>query len=332
MKPRIFRSLMHGAHLGTGTVLGGAVLCMLAVPARAQSDASKLVLNLTNLAPLDESGEGHYEGWAIVAGSPVSTGKFNINEMGEPIGLGGGPVIDEFDAGQDITTATDIKISIEPPGDMDAIPSGLIIVDGVVSMKKAQLAVSVPHAPALESSTGAFVLATPSDDFENTENPEQGIWFLTMPGPTPGFMALPDIGPDWVYEGWVVDTSGGGPMPYSTGTFSFASQMDSDAAGCNGGGPPFPGEDFVPFHCGPELTLNSGDFLAVLTIEPVPDTSPGPFQLKPMAGSIPPDAVGMPGIALGNQVAGTFPTGTAVLFGGQVPAATQSWGGLKSKF
>ena len=294
-----------------------SLLLLAALPglAFAQTGPSTLTLHFSMLPTLDEAAAGHYEGWAIVGGSPISTGKFNVNMDGTPVALGGGAVIDEFDAGVDITAATDIKITLEPPGDSDDIPSGLVVVAGAVSGLTADLTAAIPNLDMLTNmTTGAFFLATPSDNPDNPDNNNQGIWYLTMPGPEPGFQNLPDIGPNWNYEGWVVDVSGA-PMPYTTGKFSMASGADSDEAGCMGGGPPFPGQDFVDFQCGPTLNLDSGDFVTVLTIEPVPDNSAMPFLFKPLAGPIPTDGVGMNAIPMTNQVADTFPTGQALLAG-----------------
>jgi hypothetical protein len=162
------------------------------------------------------------------------------------------------------------------------------------------------------------------------DNNDHGIWFLTMPGPEAGFMNLPDIGPNWMYEGWVVDVSGSSPVPYSTGKFSMATGADSDEAGPMGGGPPFPGQDFVPFQGGPVLDLDTGDFAVVITIEPVPDNLPSPFQLKPFAGMIPTDALGMNNVA-GNQTDATFPSGTATLEN-MVAVESASWGAVKSLY
>jgi len=308
----------------------GAAMLLLATGAFAQSGPEYVVLSFTNLAPLNEATEGHYEGWAIVGGMPVSTGNFNINMDGDPVELGGGAVIDEFMAGQDITSATAIKITIEPPGDPDPAPSGLVIVGGDVAGNVASLVAGVPELNTLSNmTTGAFLLATPSDNDTNTMNDDMGIWWLTMPGPMPGLLNLPDIGPKWQYEGWAVDVSGS-PIPYSTGTFQMASQTDSDAAGCNGGGPPFPGQDFVPFQCGPVLDLDTGDFAAVITIEPVPDNSPMPFQLKPLAAGIPTDALGQNNPMM-NQVAATFPTGMAMLMA-TVSVDETSWGSVKAAY
>jgi len=314
--------------------VGLALLVLTVVGAtgvQAQSTPSNLVLVFTNLAPLDEATTGLYEGWAIVDGMPVSTGVFNINESGQPVEPSGGAVIEEFDAGEDITLATDIKVSVEPPGDADPAPSGLIILGASVAGGMAELETAVPGLAMLETmTTGSYILATPSDNDTDPDNDNEGIWFLSTPGPMPGFTNLPDIGPNWTYEGWVVNVSGAAPVPYSTGTFAMAEGTDSDAAGCMGGGPPFPGQDFVEFQCGPILDLTTGDFAAVVSIEPVPDTGPEPFQLKPLAGAIPTDAVGMNN-ALGNQTAATFPTGTALLFM-SVPSEGSNWSSVKNLY
>ena len=322
---------MGGVRPGT-ILLAGALFLMHGGETLAQSGPENVVMSFANLAPLDESVDGHYEGWAIVGGSPVSTGSFNVNGAGMPVALGGGAVIPEFDAGQDITTATDIKISIEPPIDPNPGPSGLIILAAPVVGTSAALVTDVPGRSTLETTTTAsFILATPSDNPGVPDNDDQGIWYLGTPGPVPGFMDLPALGGSWIYEGWAVDlTNPMSPVPYSTGTFAMASGADSDAAGCNGGGPPFPGQDFVAFQCGPVLDLDSGNFAAVISIEPVPDNTPGPFQLKPFAGGIPTDALGMNN-ALPNQAAATFPTGTALLMS-TVSVEPTSWGEVKALY
>lgn len=316
-----------------GSAAAGLVLA-LAVSlgaAGAQSGPENLVLQFENLAPLDEVVEGHYEGWAILDGNPVSTGKFNVNESGEPVGLGGGPVIEEFDAGQDITGASAIVITLEPPGDDDEFPSDIKLLAGAVMDSAAELKLNVPDREVLETmTTGSFVLATPSDNPEFPDNDDMGIWFLVPPVPDPGLQNLPDIGPNWIYEGWVVDISNpGAPMPYSTGRFAQASGADSDEAGCNGGGPPFPGQDFVEAQCPPFLDLDTGNFVTVITIEPEPDNLPRPFQVKPLAGPIPEDGTGEVHDIM-NQAAETFPTGLAELYRPPTPTANVSWGEVKA--
>ena len=303
-----------------------AIMFIMASQAPAQ-DGPTLSLHFDNLMPLNEAVDGLYEGWAIVDGAPVSTGVFNVNDMGEPVYPGGGSVIEEFIPASNITGATDIKISLEPVGDSDPGPSGLIVLGGAVSDEMAELMTGLE---AVDATTACYILATPSDNHVDDMNDDQGIWYLAMPGPEPGFMDLPDIGPSWTYEGWVVDISGGAPMPYSTGTFSVADDFDSDAAGPMGGGPPFPGQDFVEYQGGPVLDLDTGSFMAVVSIEPVPDNSPAPFQFKPLAGLIPEDGVGGMHF-LNNQTTATFPSGQAMLMG-SVAVENTSLTSVKAKF
>lgn len=305
------------------SILTTAAIMMLALPAAA----AELTLSFENLPPLDEGTDGLYEGWAIINGAPVSTGVFNVDGAGQAVMPGGGaPAV--FMVDDSIGMASAIKISIEPVGDMDPSPSGLIVLTGNVEGENTSLVSAIPGLEMLMSSAGAYILATPSDNDENATNDDMGIWFLSVPGPMAGLTGLPDLGPNWVYEGWVVDVSGSSPMPYTTGTFAMGDGFDSDQAGCNAGGPPFPGQDFVTYHCGPVLDLDSGNFAAVISIEPVPDNNPGPFMFKPLAGMIPVDGL-MGGNMMGNQVADTFPMGTATITG-TVAVAHSSLGSLKA--
>lgn len=292
--------------------------------------AAELTLSFANLMPLDEGTDGLYEGWVIVNGQPVSTGVFNVNAAGQPVTPGSGDVIPSFTVGSDVGLASAVKISLEPVGDTDPAPSGLIVLTGDVNGEITSLSAAVPGLAMLNGAAGTYILATPSDNAVDTTNDNQGIWYLAMPGPVASLTDLPDLGSSWVYEGWIVDVSGGSPMPHSTGTFASAEGFDSDEAGSEGGGPPFPGQDFVAFHDGPVFDLDSGDFVAVISIEPVPDNGPGPFQFKPLAGAIPTDALANGG-ALENQVAATFPTGSATI---TAPVATteNSWGQLKASY
>ncbi len=301
-------------------------LSLIALP----TFAGQLTLEFNNLAPLDEATEGLYEGWAIIDGQPVSTGVFNVNAEGLPVQPGGGPVIDFFAVGDEVGLSSAIKISLEPAGDSDPGPSGLIVLTGDVMGEMVDLHPALPGLDQLMTATGDYILATPSDNAMDTENDDEGIWYLIPPDPMPGLVGLPDLGASWTYEGWIVDFSGGMPVPYSTGTFAMGAGFDSDQAGCNGGGPPFPGQDFSAYHCGPILDLDTGDFAAVISIEPVPDNGDGPFQFKPLAGMIPVDALENGG-QLANQTEATFPCGSATIIA-PVSSENRSWGDLKQQF
>ena len=92
----------------------------------------------------------------------------------------------EFDAGQDITGATAIVITLEPPGDTNPDPSDIKLLAAPVMNCHSQLKVNVPGLEMLETmTTSAYILATPSDNPQFPDNDNQGIWWLTMPGPEP---------------------------------------------------------------------------------------------------------------------------------------------------
>ncbi len=317
-------------HRQRATLAAVAAVLLIGGTATARAAGDQFALEFTNLMTLDPAVDGVYEGWAIIGGAPVSTGVFNVDAAGMPVDPVTGDPIPVFETGVELNGATEVKISLEPAGDMDPAPSGLIVLSGAVVGDEAALAPALPGYMDLMTAAGSYILASPSDNAMDETNDDQGIWFLCMPGPMAGFTGLPDLGPNWTYEGWVVDLSGAAPMPYSTGVFDDPAMADSDQAGAMGGGPPFPGQDFVAYHGGPVLDLDSGDFAAVLSIEPVPDNHPGPFLFKPLAGAIPTDALGMCN-ELGNQVSATFPSGTARI-GDPLPAEELSWGAVKDLY
>ena len=104
-----------------------------------------------------------------------------------------------------------------------------------------------------------------------------GIWWLD-PAAGPGAsLVLPALPAGWIYEGWVVGPEG----PVSTGRFTQVMGADSDAGGPTAGPrstPPFPGQDFIM----PPVSLIG--YQAVVSIEPDPDDSPGPFTFEAAGG------------------------------------------------
>ena len=158
--------------------------------------------------PLNTATDGMYEGWAVIGGVPYSTGVFNVDAMGHTVDPGTGDPIDVFHTGLDLSGTTDIKITLEPAGDSDPAPSGLVVLEGGVMGDEAQLVPAIPGYATLSAAMGCYILASPSDNSVDTTNDNQGMWFLCMPGPVAGLTGLPDLGPNWTYEGWVVDVSG----------------------------------------------------------------------------------------------------------------------------
>ncbi len=158
-----------------------------------------LILDLSGLKPLQNG--FHYEGWAIVNGAPVSTGKFNAGPDGTLVALNGSPISQgAFDTGVDLNSATTVVITIEPTGDNDAIPASTHYLSGSVSDGKASL--SIAHSAALgddfSKAASNYILATPTDGSGNNEN--SGIWFLDLSSGTPSVgLDLPSLPQGWVY-------------------------------------------------------------------------------------------------------------------------------------
>lgn len=254
--------------------------------------------NLTGLETLQ--GGYEYEGWIIVSGQPVSTGRFNVDGSGMP------SVTSTMVLTEDANAATAFVLTIEPPMDPDPAPAATKILGGDFNGNQAPL--TVAHGAALgddfTAATGSFILATPTSSATNDES--QGIWYLD-PGMGSATLQLPPLPPGWAYEGWLVNGSG----PMSTGRFTNVSAADSDmagpAAGTDANGPPFPGQDFV----NPAMDLVG--LTAVISVEPEPDDSPAPFTLKPLVASPISNMLAPTLQPMANNAAATNPTGTATI-------------------
>lgn len=226
----------------------------------------------------------HYEGWAIVDGSPVTTGKFNVID-GEVVSVDGDP-IDVFEV-DSVDAASAIVITIEPSGDTDEIPSDTHFLAGDVVDGTADLTVAHPAALGTDfgDADGTFLLATPTDDDDSNEL--SGIWFLELPGPEPS-LDLPTLPAGWIYEGWAIVDG----IPLTSGTFLSATGEDN-AAPFSGPepGPAFPGEDYL-VNAPDEITLPTdlSGGTVVISVEPSPDDDPAPFVFKPLIGVAAEDA------------------------------------------
>ena len=256
-----------------------------------------------NFEGLEDLGSDYvYEGWLIVDGSPVTTGRFTVDSNGNTSKS-------EFDLSQeDVDQASTFVLTIEPAQDDDPAPSDVHILAGDFSGASASL--NVDHGAAIgdgfSSAEGSFILATPTDD--SMDNEDSGIWFLDNSSGTPqAGLSLPTLPAGWIYEGWaVIDGS-----PVSTGTFDAVSGAD-DSAPFSGAlsGPPYPGEDFLmnaPTGLNFPTSLIGG--AGVISIEPVPDNSTAPFTLKPLVGQIEENAEVHSVIAMDTNL--SFPTGNA---------------------
>lgn len=229
-------------------------------------------LNINGLEDLGPN--ARYEGWLLVDGNPVSTGTFSVNELGNLNQTEF--IVSEINA----NSASAFIISIEPFPDQNPQPSDSKLLAGDINEGLAEL--NVGHIAAIgdnfTESIGKFELINPTgtkgSSFVN------GIWYVdSFPPPTTANLNLPTLPTGWTYEGWVIDNNAN--LPISTGTFTDENAPDSDGAGPDAGpssGFLFPGQDYI--NPARDLSINH---TAVISVEPVPDNSPSPFTLKPLA-------------------------------------------------
>ncbi len=255
-------------------------------------DMATLQLTLSDLDPLNA--DFVYEGWLIVDGAPVSTGRFSVDAAAADLS--------QLVHAEDADAASAYVLTIEPAEDSDPGPSAVHILAGDLMSGAATL--SADHGAALgvdlDAVGGAYILETPTsaaaDDYD------QGIWWLDASSGAPmAALDLPALPMGWTYEGWVVVDG----TPISTGTFDSADMADSDGAGSTAGpdgAPPFPGQDFID----PATVLIDG--AAVISVEPVPDTSAAPFAIKPLIDGMIEDAG--PGMTQTMDDGAPLPAGT----------------------
>ncbi|NQV72245.1 anti-sigma factor [bacterium] len=274
------------------------------------SSQEGFTLNLSGVEPLTNG--FHYEGWLIIDGAPVSTGKFNISASGSLVDLRGSAIGSGlFELEADVNAAAAFVLTIEPSGDTDSIPSTTKYLGGDISGDSASL--STAHGSSLggsfTASTGEYILATPTNGSNTNEN--SGIWWLNPTGASVvAGLDLPSLPAGWKYEGWVVISG----TPVTTGTFDSVSGVDGfDGFSGTQGGPPFPGEDFlVNAPSGLSFPTDLSGGTAVISIEPYPDSDPAPFTLKPLVGPIPASAADHTVFSMNNN-ASSFPTGSVQL-------------------
>ncbi len=260
---------------------GLTILSFLAISCDSDDDNSTNLDTLTlNLSGLEALGDNFvYEGWIIVDGAPVTTGRFTSVIFPQNFAV---------DATQ-LANASAFVLSIEPLNDPDPAPAPTKVLQGNFTGNSAS--VDTGLIGDLINVSGTFFLRTPTDETmpgnPNNGNDQYGVWF-GAPGmpPTANFI-LPELTADsgWIYEGWVVGDNG----PISTGRFLNFGDRD-DFTGFSGSefnqGPPVPGEDF--FLNAPEgetFPLDVRGRAVVISLEPLPDDSPAPFAIKPLAAT-----------------------------------------------
>ena len=236
-----------------------------------QSISAALTLNLDGLEDLGS--DFVYEGWIIVNGSPVSTGVLTNLSFPQTVSVDN----------SDLRDATAFVLSIEPVVDVDSAPAATKILAGDFTGDTANVN-SLGIVGDFTASIGAYILATPTDADDTNE--ASGVWFLdNSSGSALAGLDLPTLTDGWKYEGWAVI----GGTPVSTGTFTSIMDFDDNAStslfkGDSGDGPPFPGEDFLQnAPAGMTFPTDLKGATIVISVEPSPDNSAGPFTLKPLA-------------------------------------------------
>ncbi|WP_425077800.1 anti-sigma factor [Psychroserpens sp. S379A] len=248
---------------------------------------SNLTLNLTGLEALGD--DFVYEGWIIVNGAPVSTGTFTSVTFPQTFSVNS----------EQLNNATTFVLSIEPAIDPDPAPAATKILAGDFSGASANVD-SNGIVADFSTSTGTYILATPTDDDDTNE--ESGVWFLdNSSGSAVAGLDLPVLSDGWAYEGWVVFDG----TPISTGTFINPASADDNATsspfkGDTGNGPGYPGEDYLQnAPQGLMFPTDLRDRTVVISVEPIPDNSPMPFTLKPLAHMVPSTAMTHTAISMG---------------------------------
>ena len=251
-----------------------------------------------------------YEGWAIVDGEPLSTGRFTVDEAGTQYDDAGDP-IDHFAI--DATAATAFVLTLEPTVDDDPAPSEIHLLGGDVVDGTAQLSIDHPAALATDFADAVGSVEVVAPTAPDSPIDTAGIWFFSE---GVGSLTIPVLPAGWVYEGWAVFDG----IPVSTGRFTDANMAD-DFNGFSGDGrsPATPGEDFIRNAPeGLEFPRSAAGATVVVSVEPVQDDSPAPFVLAPLIGALPAEVERLGEYPLANTGSDTFPTGVADI----VPADT----------
>lgn len=289
-------------------LLGLSSLVTFTSCTKTDDDDTPTTSTLTlDLEGLEDLGDGYaYEGWIMVAGSPVSAGVFTVDADGNL-----SQSTFQVDA-DDLASASAYILTIEPSPDSDPLPSDIHILAGEFSDNQANVTVEHPSALGTDftGATGDYILATPTDG-DPAMDEASGVWWLNPAGaapvPTLDLPALPEKG--WEYEGWAVIDG----TPVSTGRFTKVDSSDSfnGYSGTAASAPPFPGEDFLMnAPSGLTFPTDLSEGVVVISVEPVPDNSDAPFVLKPLVGAVPASAQTHTLLSMDNNASATNPKGT----------------------
>lgn len=254
-----------------------------------------VALETTGLPELES---GNYELWLVLDNELMSVGTFGSPEdFSTTIGR-------EL-AGEAAAAVVTIEVDDDPAPSSTAVLAG-DLTDGVGDL-------TVDHLRALgvdfSQASGQYILATPTDGRQSGANERSGIWWTLTPRAQSLF--LPELTAGWVYEGWQLIDG----VPVTTGTFTDPFGQPDDEAPYSGPeeGPPLVGEDFlVNAPEGLTFPTDLRDTGVFISVEPSPDTGPGPFPITPLRGTVPSDAVDHAEYAVETLV-DTLPTGSVTI-------------------
>jgi len=129
----------------------------------SDSTTSMLTIDFTGLETLGD--DYVYEGWLIVDGEPVTTGRFSSVDFPQNYTVNT----------EDLENATTFVLSIEPTDDPDPAPAETKLLAGDFSGDSASVS-STGIVADFSTAAGTYILATPTDDDDTNE--ASGVWFL----------------------------------------------------------------------------------------------------------------------------------------------------------
>lgn len=274
---------------------------------RAVGDVRTVALRFENMATLTPT-DGIYEAFALLERNDVaSLGRFNVDAAGRPVDADGNP-IEIFESDVNLLNALGILVTIEPPNDTDANPSGFSLLQGPFADGVARL--TVPGPSDLGNAGGAYRIFSPTDGPGTNET--SGAWAVAADGSA--LLGLPEATRGFTYEAFVI-TATGRALTMARFDDPEGPDLNNPFSGPEPA-PQFPGEDFVANAPeGIQFPLDLSGLRILVTLEA---RAPGagvadPSQLVVLEGIVPGSLSGGDLVTLVNRAA-SFPTGSAVIF------------------
>jgi hypothetical protein len=164
--------------------------------------STSITFSFTALRALDPVTEGSYEAWATGSDAQL-----------RPLGQVAYAPSVTLPLGQPLGNGAEIWITVQRPGDGDAVPSAQKLLRGTLHGGAANLTVVgaiTQGTLQLRAHPGQFTMFSPSDNALSgyPSHEESGIWLFNMrPELTEQndmWVRLTQLAPGWTYEGWMV--------------------------------------------------------------------------------------------------------------------------------